>query len=51
MAHIAKQLSPEEISAASAWLATQPAPSGMRPAPAAALARLPLSCGGVPQSP
>lgn len=51
MAHIAKQLSPEEISAASAWLATQPVPPGMRPAPASALARLPLSCGGVPQSP
>jgi cytochrome c553 len=49
MAQIASRLSVEEISAASAWLATQAVPGDMRPAPAAALGKLPMPCGGVAQ--
>jgi cytochrome c553 len=44
MAEVAKALSPDEIGAVSAWLASQPAagkPAGSLPGP------LPLSCGGV----
>ncbi|TFW09728.1 c-type cytochrome [Oxalobacteraceae bacterium OM1] len=42
MGDIARSLSLEEISAASAWLASQPAPAD--PAPAASI-KLPLACG------
>jgi cytochrome c553 len=46
MAEISGRLSVEEISAVSAWLASQPVPANA--APQAAI-RLPLPCGGVPQ--
>lgn len=46
MAQIARQLSPEEVSAVSAWLAAQPVPAGGKPA-AALPAPLPVQCGGV----
>jgi cytochrome c553 len=48
MAQITNRLSSEDISAASAWLASQPVPDGMRPALAATL-KLPMPCGSVPQ--
>ncbi len=44
MAEIAKRLAGSDLSAVSAWLASQPVPVGARPVPAAARA-LPLSCG------
>ena len=50
MAAIARQLTPEEVSAASAWLAAQPVPAGGKPAhdlPAA----MPARCGGVADVP
>jgi cytochrome c553 len=47
MAQVAKALSPEDIGAVSAWLATQPALG--KPAPALD-APLPLACGGVDPS-
>jgi cytochrome c553 len=48
MAQIAQRLSADDISAVSAWLASQPVPNDMTPAPALA-AKLPMQCGGVPQ--
>ncbi len=48
MAQVARQLSVEDVSAVSAWLASQPVPAQGRPATALAM-RLPLPCGGVPQ--
>lgn len=50
MAQVARQLSVEDVSAVSAWLASQPVPAQGRPATALAM-RLPLPCGGVPQQP
>lgn len=47
MADISRQLSPEDISAVTAWLASQPVPSGMAAAPANKL-RLPAPCGSFP---
>ena len=47
MAQIAARLSVEDISAASAWLASQPVPVNAIAAPASAQ-RLPLPCGSVP---
>jgi cytochrome c553 len=47
MGQIAKQLSPDEISAVSAWLASQTAPAEASPSTAAV--KLPLACGSVPQ--
>jgi cytochrome c553 len=47
MGQIAKQLSPEEISAVSAWLASQTVPAEASPSTAAV--KLPLVCGSVPQ--
>lgn len=47
MGQIAKQLSPEEISAVSAWLASQTVPAEASPSTAAV--KLPLACGSVPQ--
>jgi cytochrome c553 len=46
MAVIAKRLTPDDISAASAWLAVQPLPADTRPAPPSN-ASLPLACGSV----
>ena len=46
MADIARQLSPEEVSAVSAWLAAQPVPGGGKPADRLAGA-MPVRCGGV----
>lgn len=46
MAQIAQKLTSEEISAASAWLASQPIAADMRPAPALT-SRLPIPCGTV----
>lgn len=46
MAQVARQLTPEDVSAISAWLAAQPVPAGGAPATALP-APLPLRCGGV----
>lgn len=47
MARVARQLTPGDVSAVSAWLAAQPVPAGGKPA-ARLAAALPLPCGGVP---
>ena len=47
MATIAQALTPYEIAAVTAWIASRPLPEVHAPA-AAAPARLPLACGGVP---
>lgn len=47
MARVARQLTPGDVSAVSAWLAAQPVPAGGKPA-ARLTAALPLPCGGVP---
>jgi cytochrome c553 len=47
MAEIAERLTPEEIAAVTAWIASRPVPELHAPA-AAAPAELPLACGGVP---
>lgn len=49
MAAIAKQLQPEDVSAISAWLSSQPVPDGGKPEAASARA-MPLRCGGVDQA-
>lgn len=50
MAQIATRLSVADISAASAWLASQPAPADTTPLPAAAVTeKRPLPCGSAPQ--
>ncbi len=46
MADIARQLTPEDVSAVSAWLAAQPVPGGGKPAAQLAGA-MPVRCGGV----
>lgn len=48
MAHIASQLTSEEIGAVSAWLASQPIPQDMSAAPASSV-KLPVACGSFPQ--
>jgi cytochrome c553 len=48
MAEIARRLTPEDIGAASAWLASQPVPDNAAPAPSIA-GKLPLPCGSFPQ--
>jgi cytochrome c553 len=48
MAQITTRLSADDISAVSAWLASQPVPSDMRPVPSVP-AKLPMPCGSVPQ--
>jgi cytochrome c553 len=48
MAQVAQRLSVEDISAVSAWLASQPAPADAKPA-APAAQPLPLRCGSFPQ--
>lgn len=50
MADIARQLSPEEVSAVSAWLAAQPVPGDGKPADRLAGA-MPVRCGGVAEVP
>nr|WP_223470083.1 c-type cytochrome [Massilia soli] len=51
MAQVSRQLSPDDAAAVAGWLAAQPVPAGMLPAPApAAPIRLPLACGSVPPS-
>jgi cytochrome c553 len=47
MAEVAEHLTPEEIAAVTAWIASRPVPELHAPA-AAAPAELPLECGGVP---
>lgn len=46
MADIARQLTPDDVSAVSAWLAAQPVPGGGKPAASLAGA-MPMRCGGV----
>jgi cytochrome c553 len=48
MAQISKQLSPEDIGAVSAWLASRPLPDDMTPI-AMPAAKLPITCGSAPQ--
>jgi cytochrome c553 len=48
MGQIAQTLSPQDISAVSAWLAAQPAPADATPAVAPSPIKLPLACGSVP---
>jgi cytochrome c553 len=48
MAQISNRLSSEDIGAVSAWLASQPIPNDMTPAPAPSV-KLPIACGSVPQ--
>ncbi|WP_415842233.1 c-type cytochrome, partial [Paracidovorax anthurii] len=49
MAQVARQLTADDVSAVSAWLAAQPVPDGGRPAGAAA-GPLPMPCGGVQEA-
>lgn len=46
MADVARKLTPEDVSAVSAWLAAQPVPDGGKPA-ASLPAAMPVRCGGV----
>jgi cytochrome c553 len=46
MADIARQLTPEDVSAVSAWLAAQPVLGGGKPA-ARLTGAMPVRCGGV----
>lgn len=48
MADIAKKLTPEEVAAITAWLASRPVPADAKPA-AAASGPWPMECGGVTQ--
>jgi len=48
MAQISSRLSPEDIAAVSAWLASRPIPNDMTPAPDSSV-RLPVACGSVPR--
>lgn len=48
MADIARRLSPDEVSAVAAWLASRPLPASTKPA-ASLPAPLPLECGSVPR--
>jgi cytochrome c553 len=48
MAHVARQLTTDDISAVSLWLAAQPIAADMAPAPAAEIS-LPTPCGSVPK--
>lgn len=50
MAAIARQLTPEEVSAVSAWLAAQPVPASGKPAHSLPAA-MPTRCGGVAEVP
>ena len=46
MAEVTRRMSPDDIAAVTAWLASQPVPAQARPQPAAFKAR-PLDCGGL----
>jgi cytochrome c553 len=46
MAQVAQRLAPDDVAALAAWLAAQPVPPGMHPAPASTRP-LPLECGSV----
>ena len=46
MHQVAQLLTPDDISAITAWLVAQPLPADLRPAPAGTL-QLPLECGGL----
>jgi cytochrome c553 len=46
MAEVARRLAAEDVPALTAWLASQPVPSGMKPEPARTR-ELPLQCGSV----
>lgn len=46
MHQVAQALTPDDISAVTAWLVAQPLPKHLQPAPAGSL-RLPLECGGL----
>ncbi len=48
MAHISRELTPDDIGALSAWLASQPVPDNMHAQPKTQ-AKLPLDCGSVRQ--
>ena len=49
MAQVSRQLRPEDVAAVAGWLAAQPVPAGILPAPAPATpVRLPLACGSIP---
>ena len=48
MRHTSEQLTPQDIRAVSAWLASQPVPADMAPAPSLP-ARLPIACGSQPE--
>jgi len=48
MAQITSRLSPEDISAASTWLASQSVPADMTPMPSTSI-KLPIPCGSLPQ--
>nr|WP_089399595.1 c-type cytochrome [Noviherbaspirillum humi] len=50
MGEIARHLSVEDISAASAWLSSRPVPADASPA-APTKVKLPLACGSYPQNP
>lgn len=50
MAQVSRQLSPEDAAAVAGWLAAQPVPATMLPAPATSIS-LPLACGSVPPLP
>jgi cytochrome c553 len=48
MLHVSRQLTPQDVRAVAAWLASQPIPADM--APAASLPfKLPLACGSLPE--
>ncbi len=51
MGEMSKALSPQDVSAVTAWLSSQPVPSNSKPTESIAAlgAPLPLRCGGVPQ--
>jgi len=49
MAHVAQKLAPSEVSAISAWLASQPLPVDTHPV-AALPAQMPLRCGVAPEA-
>lgn len=44
MAHVARQMTPEDIAAVAAWLSSQPVPAAYQPEPPGSIA-LPVSCG------
>jgi hypothetical protein len=50
MADVAQQLTPDDVSAVSAWLAAQPVPGGGKPATTLP-ASMPARCGGVADVP